>query len=191
MEKSDKDTQEAMPRLKEKYIKEVRQVLTERLKYKNIMQVPRLEKIVVNAGIGEGGEDQKAIEAAVNDLALITGQRPVITRAKKSISNFKIKKGMPIGCKVTLRKNKMYEFFDRLVNVALPRIGDFRGIPPTVFDGKGNLTIGIKEQIIFPEIDYEKVYKIRGMDISILTTAKTNEEAGELLSLMGMPFVKK
>jgi large subunit ribosomal protein L5 len=180
-----------MPLLREKYIKEVRTVLMERLKYKNVMQVPKLKKIVINMGIGEGGEDQKAIEAAVNDLTSIAGQHPVVTRAKKSISNFKIKKGMPIGCKVTLRGDTMYEFFDRLVNVALPRIGDFRGIPTTVFDGKGNLTMGIKEQIIFPEIDYEKIYKMRGMDISIITTAKTNKEAKELILLMGMPFVKK
>ncbi|OIN97482.1 50S ribosomal protein L5 [Candidatus Desantisbacteria bacterium CG1_02_38_46] len=180
-----------MSLLKEKYIKEIRIVLMKKLEYKNVMQVPRIEKIVVNAGIGEGGEDQKAIESAMNELASITGQHPVITRAKKSISNFKIRKGLPIGCKVTLRGNNMYEFFDRLVNVALPRIGDFKGIPSAVFDGKGNLTIGIKEQIIFPEVDYDKVYKIRGMDISIITTAKTNQESKELLLLMGMPFAKK
>ena len=180
-----------MSLLKEKYIKEIRIVLMKKLEYKNVMQVPRIEKIVVNAGIGEGGEDQKAIESAINELASITGQHPVITRAKKSISNFKIRKGLPIGCKVTLRGNNMYEFFDRLVNVALPRIGDFKGIPSAVFDGKGNLTIGIKEQIIFPEVDYDKVYKIRGMDISIITTAKTNQESKELLLLMGMPFAKK
>lgn len=191
MEESKKNIQKIIPRLKDKYIREVRAALMDNLKYKNIMQAPRFEKIVINMGIGEGGEDQKAIEAAVSDLASITGQHPIITRAKKSISNFKIKKGMPIGCKVTLRGNMMYEFFDRLVNVALPRIGDFRGIPPTVFDGRGNLTIGIKEQIIFPEVDYEKIYKMRGMDISIITTAKTDEEARELTSLMGMPFSKK
>lgn len=187
MEKSEK----IIPSLKEKYLKEVRAMLMKKLNHKNIMQVPKLEKIVINIGIGKGAEDQKEVESSMNDLSLITGQHPVITKARKSISNFKIRKGMPIGCKVTLRGDRMYEFFDRLVNVTLPRIGDFRGIPPNAFDGKGNLTIGIKEQIIFPEIDYEKVYKIHGMDITIVTTAKTDEGAGELLSLIGMPFQKQ
>lgn len=179
-----------IPRLKEKYIKEIRPILMKKLNYKNIMEVPRVEKIVINIGVGEGGTDPKAIEACMNDLSLITGQHPVITKAKRSISNFNIKKGMPIGCKVTLRRDRMFEFLDRFVNIALPRVRDFTGTPLSVFDGKGNLTIGIKEQIIFPEIDYEKVYKIRGMDITIVTTAKTDEEARELLSSLGMPFQK-
>jgi len=190
MKESEKSVQGITPRLKEKYLKETRDALKEKFKYKNMMQVPKLVKIVINAGIGEGGEDQKAIDAAVNDLQAISGQRPIVTRAKKSISNFKIRKGLPIGCKVTLRQNIMYEFFDRLVNISLPRIADFRGMGKKFFDGRGNLTIGIKEQIIFPEVDYEKIYKVRGMDITVVTSAKNDEEARELLALLGMPFVK-
>jgi len=181
---------ESLPRLKA-YYKEVVPLLMKKFNYKNSMQVPRLVKIVINIGVGEGGVDQKSIDAASQELSLIAGQHAVITKAKKSISNFKIRKGMPIGCKVTLRGNRMYEFFDRLTNAALPRIRDFRGIPLNICDGHGNFTFGLKEQIIFPEIDLEKIYKIRGMDITIVTSAKTDEEGREMLAYMGMPFAKK
>ncbi len=158
--------------------------------YKNVMQVPRLEKIVVNIGVGEAIQNAKLLDSAVSDLSRITGQKPAVRRAKKAISNFKLKAGMPIGCAVTLRKNRMYEFFDRLVNVAIPRIRDFRGVSPTSFDGRGNFNLGLEEQIIFPEIDYDKVEKISGMSIAICTRAKTDEEGFELLKSMGMPFKK-
>ena len=159
--------------------------------YKNIMQVPKLDKIVVNMGIGEARENEKILEAATRDMATITGQKPVITKAKKSIANFKIREGMPIGCKVTLRGDRMYEFLDRLVNLALPRVRDFRGVNPNSFDGRGNYALGIKEQLIFPEIEYDKIDKVRGMDIIFTTTANTDEEARELLRLFNMPFARE
>lgn len=158
--------------------------------YKNVMQVPKIEKIVINMGIGEAKENSKVLDAAMNDLAIIAGQKPVTTKAKNSIANFKIREGMPIGCKVTLRGERMYEFLDRLVNLALPRVRDFRGVNPNAFDGRGNYALGIKEQLIFPEIEYDKVDKVRGMDIIIVTTAATDEEARELLAQFGMPFKK-
>jgi large subunit ribosomal protein L5 len=179
-----------MARLRDKYVNEVVPALMEKYSYKNIMQVPKLEKIVLNIGLGEARENPKAIEAASNDLAVITGQKPVVTRAKKSIANFKIRAGMPIGVKVTLRGERMYEFADKLFNVALPRVRDFRGLPTKSFDGRGNYSFGIKEQLIFPEIDYDKIDKVRGMDIIFVTTAKNDEEARTLLELMGMPFAK-
>ncbi len=177
-----------MSRLKEKYEQEIRPALVERFQYKNVNQAPRIVKVVVNMGVGEGKENPKILEAAVEDMAQITGQRPIITKAKKSVASFKLREGMSIGCKVTLRGVRMYEFMDRLFNVALPRVRDFRGISPKSFDGRGNFTVGIREQLIFPEIDYSKVEKIMGMDIVIVTTAQTDEEAKELLALMGMPF---
>lgn len=177
-----------MVRLKEKYLKEVTPAFLKKFDYKNVMQAPRLEKIVINIGVGDGIGDAKLLDAAVKDLAAICGQKPVIKRAKKAISNFKLRAGMPIACSVTLRKDRMYEFFDRLVNVAIPRIRDFRGLSTKSFDGRGNYTLGIKEQIIFPEIDYDKVAKIRGMNITICTTAKTDEESMELLKVLGMPL---
>lgn len=177
-----------MSRMKEKYSKEVAPALMEKFGYKSVMQIPKLEKVVINIGMGEAKDNPKAIEAASNDLALITGQKPIVTKAKKSVANFKLREGMNIGVKVTLRADKMYEFVDRLFNVALPRVRDFRGINPNGFDGRGNYSLGIKEQLIFPEIDYDKIDKIRGMDINIVTTAKTDEEARELLSLLGAPF---
>lgn len=175
-------------RLKEKYNKEVLPVLQKRFGYTNAWQVPRLEKIVINIGAGDAIGNVKLLDAAVADLARITGQRPIIRRAKRSISNFKLRAGAPIGCCVTLRQDRMYEFFDRLVNVAIPRIRDFRGLPPKSFDGRGNFTLGIQEQLIFPEIDYDKVEKVRGMNITVVTTARTDEEALELLRELGMPF---
>lgn len=177
-----------MSNLKQKYEEEVRPALIERFSYKNIMQVPRLEKVVVNMGIGEGKENPKLLEAAAGDMALITGQRPIITKAKNSIASFKLREGMSIGCKVTLRGKTMYDFVTKLINVALPRVRDFRGISPKSFDGRGNYSLGLREQIIFPEIDYDKIEKIQGMDITIVTTAKNDEEAKELLRLLGMPF---
>jgi large subunit ribosomal protein L5 len=179
-----------MARLKEKYKKEVALALMKKFGYKNVMQVPKLEKIVVNVGVGEAIQNAKLLDSAVSDLASITGQRPAIKRAKKAISNFKLKAGMPIACMVTLRKDRMYEFFDRLVNVAIPRIRDFRGTSPKSFDGRGNYNLGLEEQIIFPEIVYDKVEKVRGMSITVCTTAKTDEEAFELLKAMGTPFRK-
>lgn len=176
------------PRLKEKYQKEVIRAMMEKFGYKNVMEVPRLEKVVINMGVGEATQNPKAIEAAVNDLALIAGQRPVVTKARKSIAAFRVRKGMSIGCKVTLRGDRMYEFCDKLFNVALPRVRDFRGVSPHSFDGRGNYSLGIREQLIFPEIDYDKIDKVRGMDIIFVTTAKTDEEARELLRLLGMPF---
>ena len=177
-----------MGRLKEMYTNEVAPALMSKFSYKSTMQIPKLEKVVINIGMGEAKENPKAIEAAAADLAAITGQKPVITKAKKSVANFKLREGMNIGLKVTLRADRMYEFVDRLFNVALPRVRDFRGINPNSFDGRGNYALGIKEQLIFPEIDYDKIDKIRGMDIIMVTTAKTDEEARELLSLMGAPF---
>ena len=179
-----------MTRMRAKYEEEVRKALMEKFGYKSPMQIPKLEKIVINIGVGEAKDNAKALEAAANDLAIITGQKPVITKAKKSVANFKIREGMNLGCKVTLRADKMYEFLDRLFNVALPRVRDFRGINPNSFDGRGNYALGIKEQLIFPEIDYDKIDKLRGMDIIFVTTANTDEEARELLSLMGAPFYK-
>jgi len=177
-----------MPRLLDKYRQEVIPALKEKFNYKNPMQIPKLEKIVINMGVGDVKDNPKALEAAVNELALISGQKPVVTKAKKSISNFKIRQGMNIGCKVTLRGNRMYEFADKLFNIALPRVRDFRGINPNSFDGRGNFSMGVREQLIFPEIDIDKVEKVRGMDITFVTTAKTDEEAKELLALLGMPF---
>ncbi len=179
-----------MSRLREKYTAEVAPALMQKFSYKSTMQIPKLEKVVINIGLGEAKDNAKVIEAACNDLALITGQKPIVTKARKSVANFKIREGMSIGCKVTLRSEKMYEFVDRLFNVALPRVRDFRGINPNGFDGRGNYALGIKEQLIFPEIDYDKIDKIRGMDINFVTTAATDEEAKELLTLMGAPFVR-
>ncbi|MGD1151846.1 MAG: 50S ribosomal protein L5 [Syntrophales bacterium] len=177
-----------MARLRDYYIKKVVPSLVKEFNYKNRMQVPKLDKIVVNMGVGEAIQNIKALESAVADLSMIVGQKPVITKARKSIATFKLRQGMSIGCRVTLRGDRMYEFFDRLVNVALPRVRDFRGISPKSFDGRGNFAIGLKEQIIFPEIDYDKIDKIRGMNIVIATTAKTDEEARQLLRFMGLPF---
>lgn len=177
-----------MARLKEQYKEKVIPALIKEFNYRNIMQVPKLEKIVINMGLGEAIQNAKVLESAQSELAAITGQKPVITRAKKSIANFKLRAGMPIGCKVTLRRNRMYEFFDRLVNVALPRIRDFKGVSGKSFDGRGNYALGIREQIIFPEIDYDKIDRIKGMNIVITTTAKSDEEGKALLKMMGMPF---
>ena len=177
-------------RLKEVYTNEIVDAMIKKFGYKNIMQVPKLEKIVINMGIGEAKENVKILESAMKDLEIIAGQKPIQTRAKKSVANFKIREGMPIGCKVTLRGERMYEFADRLINLALPRVRDFRGVNPNAFDGRGNYSLGIKEQLIFPEIEYDKVDKVRGMDICFVTTAKTDEEARELLTQFGMPFKK-
>ena len=177
-------------RLQEKYENEVVQALMEKFGYKNIMEVPKLEKIVLNMGVGEAKDNSKVLDAAVSDMQLIAGQKPVITRAKKSVANFKLRENMPIGCKVTLRKTQMFEFADKLMNIALPRVRDFRGASSKAFDGRGNYAIGVKEQLIFPEIDYDKIDKIRGMDIIFVTTAKTDEEARELLRFLGMPFAQ-
>jgi len=177
-----------IPNLKKKYREEVVPELMKRFKYKNPMQAPRLEKIVVNCGAGEIARDSKLMEIIMNDLAIITGQKPQIRRAKKSVSNFKIRKGMPVGLKVTLRGDRMYEFLERLISVAIPRIRDFRGLSPDSFDGRGNYTFGVTEQLIFPEIEYDKVQSVFGMDITLVTTAKTDEEGRELLKLLGMPF---
>ena len=179
-----------MSRLKEQYDSEIRDALMKKFGYKNVMQVPKLEKIVVNMGVGEAKENAKLLEAAMSDMQTITGQKPVQTKAKNSIANFKIREGMSIGCKVTLRGEKMYEFLDRLVNLALPRVRDFRGVNPDAFDGRGNYALGIREQIIFPEVEYDKVDKVRGMDVVFVTTAKTDEEARELLRLFNMPFAR-
>ncbi|OQM45332.1 50S ribosomal protein L5 [Anoxybacillus sp. UARK-01] len=179
-----------MNRLKEKYVKEVIPALMSKFNYKSVMQVPKIEKIVINMGVGDAVQNAKALDNAVEELALISGQKPVVTRAKKSIAGFRLREGMPIGAKVTLRGERMYEFFDKLISVSLPRVRDFRGVSKKSFDGRGNYTLGIKEQLIFPEIDYDKVNKVRGMDIVIVTTANTDEEARELLTLLGMPFQK-
>ena len=179
-----------MSRLKETYNNEIVKGMTEKFGYKNVMQVPKLDKIVINMGVGEAKDNSKTLESAVKDLEIIAGQKAVLTRAKKSVANFKIREGMPIGCKVTLRGEKMYEFADRLINLALPRVRDFRGVNPNAFDGRGNYALGIKEQLIFPEIEYDQVDKVRGMDVIFVTTAKTDEEARELLTQFGMPFKK-
>ena len=177
-----------MSRLRDKYLKEVVPALRERFGFKNVMETPRLVKVVINMGVGEATGDPKAIDAAVNDLTAISGQKPIVTRAKKSIAAFKVRAGMPIGVKVTLRGERMYDFLDKLFNLALPRIRDFKGVSPKSFDGRGNYTLGLREQLIFPEIDYDKVDKIRGMDVVIVSSARTDEEAYELLRLLGMPF---
>ena len=179
-----------MSRLKEQYENEIKDAMIKKFGYKNTMEVPKLDKIVVNMGVGEAKENAKLLEAAVKDMEAITGQKAVTTKAKNAIANFKIRENMPIGCKVTLRGEKMYEFADRLINLALPLVRDFRGVNPNAFDGRGNYALGIKEQIIFPEIEYDKVDKVRGMDIIFVTTAKTDEEARELLTLFNMPFAK-
>lgn len=179
-----------MIRLKEKYHNEVQPKLMKESGYTSVMEVPRLSKITVNIGVGEATQNAKALEAAVSDLTRITGRKPLVTRAKKSISNFKLREGAPIGCAVTLRRDVMYEFFDRLVNIAIPRVRDFRGINPKSFDGRGNFNLGLREQLIFPEIDYDKIDKVRGMNISITTTARTDEEGRRLLTELGMPFRK-
>jgi len=177
-----------MPRLKDYYRETVVPYMMKRFNYENIMAVPKVEKVIVNMGVGDAIQNPDLLKAAVSDLTIITGQKPVITKAKKSISNFKLRKGMSIGCMVTLRGNRMYEFLDKLLNVSLFRIRDFRGVSPRFFDGRGSYTLGIKEQLIFPEIEYDKVVKVRGMDITIVTTAKSDEEAYELLKALGMPF---
>ncbi len=179
-----------MSRLKTMYKDEIMDAMIKKFGYKNTMEVPKLDKIVVNMGVGEAKENAKVLESAVRDLEVITGQKAIITKAKKSIANFKIREGMSIGCKVTLRGEKMYDFLDRLVNLALPRVRDFRGVNPNSFDGRGNYSLGIKEQLIFPEIVYDQVDKVRGMDVIVVTTAKTDEEARELLRLFNMPFAK-
>ncbi len=179
-----------MSRLKDLYTNEIVEAMMKKFGYKNVMQVPKLDKIVINMGVGEAKENSKVLDAAVKEMEIITGQKAVLTRAKNSVANFKIREGMPIGCKVTLRGEKMYEFLDRLVNLALPRVRDFRGVSADSFDGRGNYALGIKEQIIFPEIEYDKIDKVRGMDVIIVTTAKTDEEARELLRAFNMPFKK-
>jgi large subunit ribosomal protein L5 len=177
-----------VPRLRTKYDAEIAKAMTEKFGYKNHMEVPKIEKITINMGVGEGSQDKKKVTTAAEEMALIAGQKPVITKAKKSIAQFKLREGMPIGCKVTLRRERMYEFLDRLVTVAMPRIRDFRGLNPKSFDGRGNYAMGLKEQIIFPEISYDQIEKVRGMDIIVTTTANTDDEARELLRLFGFPF---
>ncbi len=179
-----------MARLKDLYLNEIVAGMTKKFGYKNVMEVPKIDKIVINMGVGEAKDNAKVLETALKDMEIIAGQKPVTTKAKKSVANFKIREGMAIGCKVTLRGAKMYEFADRLINLALPRVRDFRGVNPNAFDGRGNYSLGIKEQLIFPEIEYDKVDKVRGMDIIFVTTAKTDEEARELLTQFGMPFRK-
>ena len=179
-----------MSRLREIYQNEIVDAMVKKFGYKNIMEVPKLDKVVVNMGVGEAKENAKILESAMKDLEIIAGQKPIVTKAKKSIANFKLREGMAIGCKVTLRGEKMYEFVDRLINLALPRVRDFRGVNPNAFDGRGNYALGIKEQLIFPEIEYDKVDKVRGMDVIFVTTAKTDEEARELLAQFNMPFAK-
>ncbi len=179
-----------MSRLKEQYQNEIVDAMVKKFGYKNKMEVPKLSKVVINMGVGEAKENAKILETAMKDMEIIAGQKPVMTKAKNSVANFKIREGMPIGCKVTLRGEKMYEFVDRLVNLALPRVRDFRGVNPNAFDGRGNYALGIKEQLIFPEIEYDKVDKIRGMDVIFVTTARTDEEARELLTQFNMPFAK-
>ncbi len=179
-----------MARLKDFYFAEVRDAMVKKFGYKNVMEIPKIEKIVVNMGVGEAKDNAKVLENPVKDMETITGQKAVITKAKKSVANFKIREGLAIGCKTTLRGEKMYEFMDRLINLSLPRVRDFRGVNPNAFDGRGNYSLGIKEQLIFPEIEYDKIDKVRGMDICFVTTAKTDEEARELLRLFSMPFAK-
>ena len=179
-----------MSRLKDLYNSEIKDAMVKKFGYKNVMEIPKIDKIVINMGVGEAKENAKVLEGAVKDMETITGQKAILTKAKNSVANFKIREGMPIGCKTTLRGDKMYEFLDRLVNLALPRVRDFRGVNPNAFDGRGNYALGIKEQLIFPEIEYDKIDKTRGMDIIFVTTAKTDEEARELLRLFNMPFAK-
>ena len=179
-----------MSRLKEQYQNEIVDAMIKKFGYKNIMEVPKLDKVVINMGVGEAKENAKVLESAIADMEKIAGQKAVVTRAKNSVANFKIREGMPIGCKVTLKGEKMYEFVDRLINLALPRVRDFRGVNPNAFDGRGNYALGIKEQLIFPEIEYDKIDKVRGMDVIFVTTAKTDEEARELLKQFNMPFAK-
>ncbi len=179
-----------MSRLKEMYNSEIVDAMMKKFEYKNIMQVPKIDKILINMGVGEAKENAKALEAAINDMQIITGQKAVTTKAKKSVANFKVREGMQIGCKTTLRGEKMYNFLDRLINLALPRVRDFRGVNPNAFDGRGNYALGIREQLIFPEIEYDKIDKVRGMDVIIVTTAQTDEEARELLTMFNMPFAK-
>ena len=179
-----------MSRLKEQYQNEIVDAMIKKFGYKNIMEVPKLDKVVINMGVGEAKDNAKVLESAIADMEKIAGQKAVVTRAKNSVANFKIREGMPIGCKVTLRGERMYEFVDRLVNLALPRVRDFRGVNPNAFDGRGNYALGIKEQLIFPEIEYDKIDKVRGMDVIFVTTAKTDEEARELLTQFNMPFAK-
>ena len=179
-----------MTRLKEKYNNEIVAAMQKKFGYKNVMQVPKLDKIVINMGVGEAKDNAKALESAVRDMEIIAGQKPVVTKAKKSVANFKIREGLAIGCKVTLRGDKMYEFADRLISLALPRVRDFRGVNPNAFDGRGNYALGIKEQLIFPEIEYDKVETVRGMEMIFVTSAHTDEECKELLAQMGMPFAK-
>ena len=179
-----------MSRLKEQYQNEIVDAMIKKFGYKNIMEVPKLDKVVINMGVGEAKENAKVLESAIADMEKIAGQKAVVTRAKNSVANFKIREGMPIGCKVTLRGEKMYEFVDRLINLALPRVRDFRGVNPNAFDGRGNYALGIKEQLIFPEIEYDKIDKVRGMDVIFVTTAKTDEEARELLKQFNIPFAK-
>lgn len=179
-----------MSRLKDKYLQEVTPALMSKFEYTSVMQVPKVEKVVINMGVGDAVQNSKALDAAVEDLTTITGQKPVVTRAKKSIAGFRLREGMPIGAKVTLRGERMYDFLDKLISVSLPRVRDFRGVSKRAFDGRGNYTLGVREQLIFPEIDYDKVSKIRGMDINIVTTAESDEEAHELLKQFGMPFQK-
>ena len=180
-----------MSRLKEMYNSEIVDAMMKKFEYKNVMQVPKIEKIVLNMGVGEAKDNAKALESAVNDMQIITGQKAVTTKAKKSVANFKVREGMQIGCKTTLRGEKMYNFLDRLINLALPRVRDFRGVNPNAFDGRGNYAVGIREQLIFPEIEYDMIDKVRGMDVVIVTTAQTDEEARELLTLFNMPFAKQ
>ena len=180
-----------MPRLKERYNEEIRPALKERFAYKNVMQIPKLDKIVVNMGLGEATQNPKALDAAVGDMTLITGQKPVVTKAKKSIAAFKLREGMSIGCKVTLRGDRMYEFADKLISIALPRVRDFKGVSAKAFDGRGNYTLGLKEQLLFPEIEYDKIDRLRGLEVCFVTSAQTDEECKELLKLMGMPFADK
>jgi len=179
-----------MARLKDKYVSEVAPALKTKFSYKNVMQVPKLEKIVINMGVGKAKDDSKLLDNAMRDLGIIAGQKPIATKAKKSVANFKLREGVNIGCKVTLRGEKMYDFADRVLNIALPRVRDFRGVSASSFDGRGNYAMGLKEQLVFPEIDYDKIGDIQGMDIIFVTTANTDEEAKELLALMGMPFAK-
>ncbi len=180
-----------MSRLKDMYYSEIVDAMMKKFEYKNVMQVPKIAKVVINMGVGEAKENAKALESAVNDMQIITGQKAVTTRAKKSVANFKVREGMQIGCKTTLRGEKMYNFLDRLINLALPRVRDFRGVNPNAFDGRGNYALGIREQLIFPEIEYDKIDKVRGMDVIIVTTANTDEEARELLTMFNMPFAKQ
>ncbi|MEG1536748.1 MAG: 50S ribosomal protein L5 [Clostridiales bacterium] len=180
-----------MNRLKERYFEEIRNMLQEKFNYQNVMQIPRLEKVVINMGLGEAIQNPKALDAAMGDLAAITGQKPIVTKAKKSIAAFKLRQGMSIGCKVTLRGERMYEFTDKLISAAIPRVRDFKGVSANAFDGRGNYSLGLKEQLIFPEIEYDKIDRIRGMEVAFVTSATTDEECKELLRLIGMPFADK